>query len=96
MASTQTAKKHDGTVTVQGITLPISPETLDDFELIDYMSRLNEGDALAVAPFLHRLVPDKALFRQVMDTLRDPETGRVPTEKVGAFMTELLQEIAPS
>lgn len=88
--------KSDGTVTVQGVTLSITAEDLDDFELLDYLSRINEGDPLAVGPFMHRLVPDRAKFREVMDTLRHPETGRVPSEAVAQFMKELLAALAPS
>ncbi|MBS5976825.1 MAG: hypothetical protein KIA99_04395 [Actinomyces urogenitalis] len=86
----------DGTVTVHGVTISITSDDLDDFELIDYLSRVNDGDPLAVAPLLHRLIPDKAVYRQVMDVLRDPETGRVPTEAAATFMTELLGEVVPS
>lgn len=94
--TTKTTKATPGTVTVRGITLPLSADDLDDFELIDYVSRVAEGDAMAVAPLIHRLIPDKGNYRKVMDALRDPDTGRVPTEAVGEFVTELLSELNPS
>lgn len=82
------------TVTVQGISLTIDPKLMDDWELVellyDYRSD-PEGNALAVIPFLRKVLGDG--YARVKDALRDPNTGRISGESMGEFVEEMMEKL---
>jgi len=81
-------------VTLRGVTVTVPDDALDDFEFMDDLRRLTleKNAALLTAP-LRRLVGDQ--WKQVMDALRNPDTGRVSVMDGTNFMQELLEAIAP-
>lgn len=75
--------------TKSGFTAEISQGAVDDIELLEDLSRLDQGDLLAVSSALKRLLGEeqkKALY----DFCRDPETGRASLTKVSKVMMELF------
>lgn len=91
--------KDDGTsdlrVEVQGLTLIIPREALDDFELLDDLNELDQNDNPARLPsVLRRLVGDQ--WKTVMNHLRDEKTGRVPVEPAMEFLNELMDAADPN
>lgn len=87
------ADTGDVTVTIRGVTVTISEEALDDFELMDDLDRLEqEEDASRLPSILRRLVGDQ--YKTVMDALRGPN-GRVGIEAGADFVGEVLEAVAP-
>lgn len=81
------------TVTIKGITVRVEKDALDDFELLDDLAKMQDGDGARIASVAHRLFGDE--FKKVMDGLRG-ENGRVSVESASEFISELLAAIAPS
>lgn len=88
-------EKIDGghRVTYMGATVTIEDDALDDFELLDDIGALQQGDPARLPSVLRRLVGDQ--WREVMVALRG-ENGRVSIESGGQFVSEVLGAIAPS
>lgn len=82
-------------VEVRGIAITIPADALDDFELLDDLNALEEGNATRLPAVLHRLV-DKDTYKALMDAVRDPDTGRVTTERGVGLVGEILQAAAPN
>lgn len=102
MATTKKPQDHkpkvetiDGvsTVTIQGITVHVAKDALDDFELLDDLSQFQEGDGSKLSAVAHRLFGDD--FKVVMDGLRG-ENGRVAIESATEFIKETLEALAPN
>ena len=82
------------TVTVRGAQFDVPADALDDFELLDDLSELENGQAQRLPGVLKRLIgPDQ--FRKAMDLLRG-ESGRVSTEDGAKFVSEILEAVAPN
>lgn len=101
----QTAKKpqdhqpkaeapKDKTITVGGQDWTVAAEALDDFELLDDLGRLEDGDAARLPRVMRRLLGDD--YKRALDHLRDPDTGRVPIERAAEFITEIMQGLDPN
>ena len=91
------------TVTVMGATLTIDPAMFDDLDVLEALSDIQaatDGDtsgrgALAVIPLLRKILgPDG--YRQMKKALTDPKTGRIPVEKVGQFLSQVMEQAAPN
>lgn len=84
--------------TVDGKEKPLSvtvlDEALDDFELLDEMRALDEGNATKMPAVLRRMVGDD--FATVMNSLRDPKTGRVTITAAREWIDRLLQALNPN
>lgn len=102
MAATKKPQDHkpkvetiDGisTLTIQGITVHVAKDALDDFELLDDMSQLQEGNGTKLSSVARRLFGDE--FKQVMDALRG-ENGRVSIEATTKFIQAVLESVAPN
>ena len=81
------------TVTIQGITVSVEKDALDDFELLDDLAKMQDGESARLASVAHRLLGDD--FKTVMDGLRG-ENGRVSLEAASGFISELLTALAPN
>ena len=80
---------------IQGITVTIPDEALDDFELLDDLRAIDvDRNASRFPSLLRRLVGDD--YRVVIDSLRDTVTGRVPVASGSKFVTELLGALNPN
>lgn len=77
-------------VTVNGHDYQIARDALDDFELLDDLARLDDGEGTRLPAILRRLVGDDG-YRAALDTIRDPETGRVSIEAGGDLLAALLK-----
>lgn len=75
--------------TASGFTADITPDALDDIELVEDLARLDSGDYLAVSSALRRLLGEKQK-KKLYDFCRDPETGRSSMTKVSAVLFELF------
>ncbi len=100
---TTVPKDHPVTVTVMGATLTIDPAVFDDLDVLEALSDIQaatDGDtsgrgALAVIPLLRKILgPDG--YRQMKTALTDHETGRIPVEKVGQFLSQVMEQAVPN
>lgn len=81
------------TVTIKGITVKVEKDALDDFELLDDLAKMQDGDGARITSVAHRLFGDD--FTAVMDGLRG-DNGRVSVEAASTFISELLAAVAPN
>lgn len=82
------------TVTVRGITVNVSDEALDDFELIEDFASIQMGQTHLIPSAMRRLFGDD--FKRILDELRDEKTGRVKASEANRFFVEVFQELAPN
>lgn len=91
-------KDQPQTITVDGVKLTISPDIFDDLNMMENLYRLQHTEdadnAFALIPFLMSLCGDQ--YTAVKNKLRDPETGRIPLDKVSDFVMKLMQELNPN
>lgn len=82
-------------VTVQGLSVTVTDEAVDDFEFLDDLRALNDtNDPSRMPSMLRRMVGDD--YRRVMESLRDPKTGRVSIEAGSTFVLALIEALNPS
>lgn len=81
------------TVTIKGVTVRVEKDALDDFELLDDLAKMQDGDGARITSVAHRLFGDD--FKAVMDGLRG-ENGRVSVEGASTFIGEVLAALNPS
>jgi hypothetical protein len=82
-------------VTLEGITVTIHNEALDDFEFMDELHQLDtKRNGVQLPSILRRFVG--ADYAKVMEHLRDPETGRVPILRGSEFVYALIRAINPN
>lgn len=82
------------TVEVRGETLTIPLDALDDFELLDDLDRLNEGETQRLPAVLRRLLGDD--YGRALDLLRDEGTGRVSLESGSGLVSEIFEALNPN
>ena len=81
--------------TIQGITVTVTDEALDDFELLDDLHAIDvDKNASRFPSLLRRLIGDD--YKAVMDGLRDKATGRVKVMSGTKFIRELLGALNPN
>lgn len=87
--------KSTGTlsVTVRGIALEVPEQVLDDFELVDDLTRMDDGDATRLPVVLRRLAGEQ--YRELLDTARDG-TGHVSIQAGGELVAEVLEALDPN
>lgn len=95
--NTDTGDKGKGMtrVTVQGIDVTVTAGRLDDWEFMEALYELQDGDALQAVPILRSLLGEDT-YRQVKDRLRDPHTGRVSGGRMAEWITELFRRLSPN
>lgn len=62
----------------------------DDFELLDDLARLDEGDLSRLPRILRRLI-GRDQIEDAMDRLRDPDSGRVTRAVAAEFVFKLIK-----
>lgn len=82
-------------VTVDGLKLRIVTSDLDDFELVDDLARLEDGEHMRAPSALRRILGTEQ-YRIVLDHLRDPDTQRVTNEAASTFVGELFEVLNPN
>lgn len=88
-------EKIDGDfhVTHKGVTVTVATDALDDFELLDDIGAVENGNAARLPALLRRLIgPD---YKPVLDALRG-ESGRVKIEDAAQYVGDLLGAISPN
>ncbi|TPF93627.1 hypothetical protein BW14_05040 [Bifidobacterium sp. UTBIF-68] len=85
-------------VEVMGVTMTISPAIFDDLDMVENLYDLqhadeNEEGGFAIVPFLRKLCGKD--YTDVKNALRD-DSGRIPFEKVGEFVQQLLGQLNPN
>lgn len=80
-------------VTVRGLTLTVDADAFDDFELLEEIAAVADGDALRVVPLAKRVFGGD--YTRVLDHLRT-KGGRVPATDVVTFLTDLMGKVSPN
>lgn len=81
--------------TIQGITVTVLEEALDDFELLDDLRAVDVDKNVSRLPaVLRRLVGDG--YQAVLDGLRDKGTGRVSIEAGSVFIRSVIEALNPN
>lgn len=83
------------TAEVAGMTLTVDPAAMDDFELLDELARLDDGEAVRMPRVLRKLLGDKQMV-VAMECLRDDDTGRVSLEVGAQFVRDLMAALRPN
>jgi len=83
----------DRTVTVAGQDWTVPADALDDFELLDDLGELENGNATRLPRIMKRLLGDD--YKKALDAIRD-DAGVVRIEPAGEFINELLQGLDPN
>lgn len=82
-------------VTVDGVTVTVPEEALDDFEVLDASSRLQQQDPSALTALLRLLVGND--WSRIMQELKaSASTGRVNVETGAKFVNDLLGALNPN
>jgi len=80
---------------IRGITVTVADEALDDFELLDDLRAVDvDRNASRLPALLRRLVGDD--YREIMERLRDKDTGRVPIQSATEFIRSLMEALNPN
>lgn len=80
-------------VTINGTTVTVANEALDDFELLDDLSQLEDGKASRLPSVARRLFGDD--YRSILDELRGPN-GRVQIERATEFIRDVFGALNPN
>lgn len=92
-----TVKAVDGgkQVTISGVTVTVSDDAVNDFELLDDLRAIDvDKNAARLPGVLRRLVGDQ--YQAVMDGIRDKTTGRVTIEAGSEFLKDLFEVLNPN
>lgn len=81
-------------VTFRGVDLQVPTEVLNDFELLDDLDALDQGDVTRLPRLLRRVAGEK--YRDLLETARDSKTGRVSIDEGGNLVAELLAALDPN
>jgi len=80
---------------VGGITVTVTEEALDDFELLDDIRAAgDDGDASRLPSLLRRLVGDD--YKRILNELRDPVTRRVSAKRGSQFVWDVFGALNPN
>ena len=87
--------EHDDarTVTAAGQDWTVPTDALDDFELLDDLGALEDGNAARLPRIMRRLLGDD--YKKALDVIRD-ESGVVRIEPAAEFIQELLGGLNPN
>lgn len=83
-------------VTIHGADFRIENEVFDDFELLDDLRAVQDDEDASRMPALLRRMLGVDGYKQAMDALRDPETGRVGIEKGTMLVWDLFKALDPN
>lgn len=97
-------KDQQVTVTVMGVELTIDPAVFDDLGVLEALADIQSASddpeaggrgAFALIPLLRKILGATG-YRQMKKALTDPNTGRIPVEKVGEFLTQVMEQANPN
>lgn len=92
-------KDEPTTVTINGLTLTISPSVFDDLEILELLEQLapadgTEPNGLAIIPLLKRIFGTQ--YKDVKTALRDKTTGVITIDAVQSFITDFMRVAFPN
>jgi hypothetical protein len=79
-------------ITVAGVQLTVDPTVFDDFELLESLAEIEQGDVLALPTVFRAVVGDQA--QELLDTIRD-ERGRVTATAATKALVQIMSALAP-
>lgn len=79
--------------TIDGITVTVTDESLDDFELLDDLLQMEKQNIARLPSIAQRLFGDD--YPTVMDGLRD-KNGRVSIERASSFIRDVFGVLNPN
>lgn len=88
-----TRKDGTATVTIDGITVTVPDDVMDDFELLMDLGEMQEGNAAKMTSVFKRLLADQGA--KVLDGLRE-ESGRVKATRASQWIFDLFQALRPN
>lgn len=80
-------------VTLNGVTIHVDRDVMDDFELLDDLAEVENGNAVRLPSLFRRLAGDQA--GEALNAIRN-EKGRVPIEAGATFVGEVLTALNPN
>lgn len=80
-------------VVIRGIQVTVADEALDDFELLDDLSQLEENKAARLPSVARRLFGEG--YRKILDELRGPN-GRVSINDANTFIGDVFGALNPN
>lgn len=84
-------------ITVRGAEFTVPHDALDDFELLDDLTMLQDKeDGTRLPSILRRIVGTDEQHKKALDLIRDPDTGRVTTGAAGDFIGEFIEALDPN
>ena len=83
------------TATVRGVDVQLDTDLLDDFELMDDIARVEDGDVTRATKVLRRLLSDEDRAA-LMETARDPITKRIDIQAGMVVVQELFGTFDPN
>ena len=94
----KTPKNQPKTVEVMGVTVTVGPAIFNDLDMVEYLYDLqhaadSDDGGFTIVPFLRKLCGDD--YANVKKALRD-DNGRIPFEKVGEFVQQLIEAFNPN
>lgn len=79
-------------IKVAGVQLTVDPTVFDDFELLESLAEIEQGDILALPTVFRAVVGDQA--QELLDAIRD-ERGRVTATAATKALVQIMSELAP-
>ncbi|MFH6689083.1 hypothetical protein ACH473_10685 [Cellulosimicrobium funkei] len=82
-------------VTYDGITVTITRDAANDFELLEDLDEIDAGNAAKFPSAIRRLVGPEQ-YANVKAHFRDGSNGRVDAERVAKFFYAIFEELNPN
>lgn len=79
-------------IEVRGIPCVFNDDAMDDFDMLEYMERMTNGDVIALVPFAKGVFGEEQMAN-IKDSLRG-ESGVCKLSDMSAFVNECVQEAA--
>lgn len=83
-------------VTLNGHEYRIENEVFDDFELLDDLRAVQDSEDASRMPALLRRMLGNDGYKEAMNALRDPDTGRVGIEAGSLLVWDLFKALDPN
>lgn len=80
-------------VTIDGVRVSVAKDAMDDFELLDDLQQMQDGQGGKITSVARRLFGEQ--YQDVIKALRGDD-ARLSVEKASAFVGKVLEAIAPN
>lgn len=79
-------------IEIRGVQVTLDPTVFDDFELLESLAEVQQGDVLALPTVFRAVAGNKA--QALLDAVRD-ERGRVTATAATEVLVQIMRELAP-